>query len=397
MKKNNTRKIAIFILIGLLMVVGLKYGKIRKYFLEERYRQVLSKLNLSGRCYTPNADIIDVMRLNGIKYFEEDLKVIENSLYMLKNTPENDSPKIPLITHHIYFTYTKNPIKLHDFYIEKIKANFQRLNETNPEWEHYLWTDNETLFPEEITSIKGVKVMPIDKLSNHPLYPYLKASIQNGNKLRAYFMLASDTLRLMVVQKYGGIYNDIDYEIYNANELYALMKKFNFIGGRELNSESSYYGNAFIAASSDHPVINEAVDKMLAYNQNPNSIPVYMNSACNLLEKLYFTSPPLLTISYFKKNNIDGNKDVILPAWMIYNVNFAREKNGGCSYKDFTVAKFEEQSKDINNLIKNYTNNYKETIRSNYMDVYHDPMLFKNEFPIIGADMFCASWYVSRK
>lgn len=394
---TKIKKIIIFFLIVLILVIGSKFSKIKKYFLEERYNQVLSKLNISGKCFNPNVDIIDVMKLNGISYKSQDFTAINNSLAMLKSTLPSGEAKIPLITHHVYFTYDKNPIKLHDFYIEKIKANFKRLNETNPNWQHFLWTDNPDIFPSDITSIKGVKIQSLDVFMNHELYPYLKASIKKGNSLRAYFMLASDTLRLMVVQKFGGIYNDIDYEIYNAPELLGLMKKFDFIAGRELTADLSYYGNAFIAAKPNHPIINEAVSKMIIYNTDPNSIPIYMTNACNLLEKLYFTSPPLLTISFFKKNNIEGNTDVVLPSWMIYNVNFAREKNGGCSYTGFSREKFEAEEKDINLIINNYIKNYKNNTRSDYLDVYHNPILFKQDFPIIGADMFCASWYVNRK
>ena len=374
-----------------------KAKKVKKFFVEERYRSVISAIPFTNKCYSPQPDLLFVMEQNDINYKNSDQEVVKDSLHKLMNLSDKDSFKIPSITHHVYFTYDDNPIKLKDFFVEKMKANYSKLNNVKEDWNHYIWTNNINLFPDEIKNINGVKIMDLSEFKEHKLYSHLLAAINKGNKLRAYYMEASDMLRLMVLQKFGGIYNDMDYEIYNAIELTKLMKNFDFIGGREPLGEYSYYGNAFMAAKPEHPVINYAVGKLIDYDQG--NLPKYMQYPCNLFEKLYFTSPPLLTISYLKENNLGGNSDVILPAWMIYNVDFARHKNDGCAFANMSAEEFRIKNNLLNDLIEEFTISSQKKTSNDMIDIYYSSDGEKNRmlFPVIGADMFCASWYESRK
>lgn len=93
-----------------------------------------------------------------------------------------------------------------------------------------------------------------------------------------------------------------------------------------------------------------------------------------------------MTISYFAKNNINGNIDIILPPWMIYNSEFARFKNGGCEYLHM-------KKDNLTNLIEYFTKYGEVMIHTkNEKGIYYN-IEDRGLYPIIGADMFCASWY----
>jgi hypothetical protein len=384
------------IILMIIIVLGtMKVKKIKKFFVEERYRAVIAALPFTNKCYSPQPDLLFVMEQNNINYKYEDKEIVDTSLFKLLNLSNKDNYKIPIITHHIYFTYDDNPVKLKDFFIEKMKANYSKLNDINDQWKHYIWTNNVDLFPDEIKNFHGVRLMNLNEFRGHTLYSHLLSSINKGNKLRAYYAEASDILRLMALQKFGGIYNDMDYEIYNARVLSKLMQNFDFIGGRELPGEYSYYGNAFMAAKPDHPVINYAINKLIEYDQG--KLPEYIKYPCSLFEKLY--APPLLTISYMNANNVEGNLDVILPAWMIYNVEFARKKNGGCSFANMASDEFKVKNEILDSLIEEFTISSQKKKSEDIIDIYYtsNGTKDKNLFPVIGADMFCASWYESRR
>ena len=355
------------------------------------------------RCYTPD-DIAGTLAQEGFDYAKDDEAITSNSLAKIldKDIKPADQPKIPMVTHHVYFSSTINPIQLNGFFIEKIKANFNKLNQLG-DWQHILWTNQPDLFPQDIQSIKGVTIKTIAEFKDHILYSYLEDSIRKGNGLRAFFMESSDLLRLMAVQKFGGIYNDMDYEIYNAQALLNLMRKFDFIAGREHTARKSYYGNAFMAAKPNHPVINEAMARMINYDLNKwSSFPDYTKYPCHLYNKFYFKSPPLLTVAYFAKNNLGGNSDIILPSWMLFNVDFARGKNGACG-SEVNKEQFIASNNILDKLLVEFNTNFKTKDRvmkdpENPTDQGNDKLnIYYNlddraGFPIIGADMFCGSW-----
>jgi hypothetical protein len=193
----------------------------------------------------------------------------------------------------------------------------------------------------------------------------------------------------MVVQKFGGIYNDMDYEIYNAKALYNLMRKFDFIGGRELAKIESYIGNSFIASKANHHILNDVVIRMYNNISGLNGCN-YLKYPCNLYDKIYFNGIPLLTFAYFSKNNQEGNNDVILPPWMVFNVGFARFKNKTCIYEDIKADDFNKNNQNLDQLILEFNGQIKDGDSSND-NIYYN-LKDHDYFEIIGADMFCGGW-----
>ncbi len=84
---------------------------------------------------------------------------------------------------------------------------------------------------------------------------------------------------------------------------------------------------------------------------------------------------------------------------MIFNVGFARQKNGGCAYANMSEESFKKSNEILDSLIERYKIDSEKNL-----DIAEDKIYFnldgvKNRhlYPVIGADMFCASWYENRK
>ncbi len=399
----------ILILLSIVLVFGaIKHKKIKRYFAEQRYYNILVMVGIAKPCYDPYKNRADIFIQEGFDYKKYNDQIVADSLKKLSDKyMVLGGPKIPPITHQIYFTPSNKKTILKDFYIEKLKVNFNKLNETNGNWQHNIWTNNPEIFPDEVKQIKGVKIRDVKEFKKHQLYPTLIDVIKKGDGLVAYFAMASDLFRLLALQRDGGVYNDMDYEIYNAASLFELMKRFDFLGAREHFNSHSYYGNSFMAAKSNHPVINEALDLMVRnYRQDMNdkNTPDYIKYPCTENDRLYFDGPPLITLAYFSKNNQQGNSDVILPGWMSLNLYFAHYKNKFCDYNKITKQDFRKNNDNLDRLIREFTDNIKmEDVIKRYritnsadmvleeQNIYYD-IKYKEGFEIIGADMGCGTW-----
>jgi hypothetical protein len=185
------------------------------------------------------------------------------------------------------------------------------------------------------------------------------------------------------------MYNDMDYEIYNTEALFQLLKEFDFIGGREITKKQAYYSNAFMAVKPNHPIIEEALKRVMR-NHILDKVPNYVQFPCSEHARIYANGPALLTMAYFAKNNQDGNVDIILPTWMIMNATFARFKNIDCNYNAVTKEIFNEREANLQNLLKQYPTNTKEEGVDN-SNIYYS-IRDRKIYDIIGADMFCGGW-----
>lgn len=390
------RRIILLFIVVVLLVSFLRRDRIKLYFENERYYSILSLLHITKPHYKPYKSFYEIFKQEGFDYRQENAKVIEDSLAKLENINPQNQAIIPSITHQVYFTNLKNPKNLSPFYTENLRNSFNQLNELAA-WEHNIWTNYPDLFPDDIKTIKNVKIRDITELENHQLYNLLKKTVDKGGKDRAYYAAASDYTRLMVLQQYGGIYRDMDYEIYNPTKLFELMKSFDYIGARERVSIKSYYANAFIAAKPNHPIINEAVRLLYRNHHLGENDPIYLKYPSIEFDRIYFNGPPLITIAYFAKNNISNNRDIILPPWMIFNKAFAEFKNNGCNFNKMTLAEVVEKNNNLAQLITDFTEHSKDLtpydgkIELSEDNIYYNTK-YRSGYPIIGADMSCGTW-----
>ncbi len=391
----------------MIIFASCKYKKIYRYFAEQRYYSILVMLDLAKPCYDPYKKRADIFIHEHFDYQTENNQVVLDGLNKISQPLQSKQfVKIPLITHQIYFSHKNRTKPLADFYIEKMKATYAKLNELSNDWQHIIWTNNPNIFSEEITQFPGVKFKSISELHQHPLYNTLITTIEKASDLVAYLAEASDLFRLMALQKYGGIYYDMDYEIYNAAELLKYMQNFDFLGGRESVNSHSYYGNSFLAAKPNHPVINQAMNLMKRNYYPTSKSPLYIQYPCTENDRLYFNGPPLITLAYFAKNNIDGNNDLILPGWMIFNLYFAHFKNKYCDYAKITKEDFEQNNQNLHLLIEEFKKRFKqedindfykiENILTKDEDNIYYNLKYRDQLPIIGADMGCGTWVTAK-
>ncbi len=390
----NKKKIFILILLSMLLVLGP----------EEIMQASFLRLHILKKCYSPQnlGDSEAMMKQEGVSKHADQM-VINDGLNKLRNFHNIDEKlTISKISHHIHFAFSDVKQNINEFYMALLTTSFNKLNQASTGWKHYIWTNKKSIFPQEITNIPGVIVKDLKEFQNHELYPYIARAIDEANlaKSTAYFVEASDLTRLIVVQKYGGVYADMDYDIYNANALEKYLKKFDFIGGRETFAEHSYYGSAFFAAKPNHPIINYAV--LLALRNHNldkySKVPDYIKYPCNEIDRMYFGSPPLITLAYFAKNNINNNRDIILPAFMVYYASFARTKIGiSCDYSKITKETFLAQEGKLKQLLNDYLAKYPvEKIKTANIYFNHQDK-DRISYDIIGADMFCGKWMKSKK
>lgn len=157
-------------------------------------------------------------------------------------------------------------------------------------WEYMLWTD------------ENVKTI---KLHNQELYD---KSINYGEK--------ADILRLEVLEKYGGVYADIDYECFNSDVLEELHRSFDFYIGFEPIEHGFIYKfflfkvcNALIGAKPGHPLLKDLIVNMkanfLAYRD------------CTPVER---TGPSYITriICEYEKSHAHKQRNMYLPCTFFY-------------------------------------------------------------------------------
>ncbi len=392
-----------FIIVGLFIIALAFIPGVQKFFEKQRYYKYLLKMNIIKYCYVAHPDIKEIIAQEGFDYFSQDREVTSNSLRKLedKTIKKKDTPTIPTISHRVYFSAQDSQKKLDDFYIEEMKLHFNNLNSLSNTWKHFIWTNQPSLFPAEVIDIKGVEVRSIDEFKDHPTYDYVVEALNKGNNSRPYLTEATDFVRLMVVQKFGGVYTDNDYEIYNLEKFSDLMNKFDFIGARETIRLDSFYTNSFFAAKPNHPILNDILERRLR-NYNIIEAPIYTKYPCNIYDRILFNGPVLMAISYFAKNNIDGNDDIILPSWMMMNMDFSRYKNNNCKLSEITKDSFKKTSENLNEIIASFVikpkleewqHTYNLENPSSEQNIYYN-LKDRAMFSIIGSDASCGTWII---
>lgn len=249
-------------------------------------------------------------------------KWVEQAIMMLENIDsyKSDGYKIPTIKHMIYFTKNLNYTKLPDLYINKSFISSEKLSECEANFKHYIWTNNPNIDIGKLTSLPNIEIKLIEEFSDHPLYSYIEKLLKSEKIKTITLVKVSDISRIIISQKYGGIYTDFDYEIFDAPPIIQYMKSFNYFNSREFDFQDSFIGNAFFASSINHPIINEA-SKLISRNLNDTiNYPKYIKYPKTPSDELFMkTGPVVMTIAFFSQNNKNDNIDMLFPAAVFYN------------------------------------------------------------------------------
>jgi|GEM_PF-6784201 len=282
----------------------------------------------------------------------------------LNQTIDRVDLKIPSITHKIYLFKDGSTKSLSENNIQKIIRTSNGLNEVNKDYKHYFWTNNPANIDSRIKDIKNLKIVDFSEFSSHKVYEIITNHLNNANIASnpvPSLTQASDVLREIIMQKYGGTYHDVDYEIFNPKLYNIITQKYPLIVTQE-SSEERDIANFFIAATPGHPVINATIDIIHRnyYEPTPQYI-IYPIDPANQL--VYKAGPCALSAAFFKSAQDNPTDD-----------NYLFFIEGG-----LTNHQLARSTEPLNENCKN---------EGNIPDFY-----FQGQYvPTIGADTMCGSW-----
>ncbi|GLE05270.1 hypothetical protein PINS_up014282 [Pythium insidiosum] len=138
---------------------------------------------------------------------------------------DNEKPRVPHIIHHIWLGPRPIPAVC--------LAWMESWKKMHPSWEHRLWRDTDV---SELT------------LRNQAAFD---AAANFGEK--------SDIARYEILERFGGVYVDVDVECLCAFD--ALVARFDFIVGVS-NTSCVEINNAVIASAPQHPILQRLITKI---------------------------------------------------------------------------------------------------------------------------------------
>lgn len=336
------------------------------FFLEKLWDEVFEPSDFL--CHSVN--IID-HRINqflqeGFVFTEEKRKVAADARVKLLNLDkiESNELKVPLFSHQVYFTNINNPKEIDFVSLNKTIHSLNNLNQANENWHHYLWTNYPEIIQNEIVNIKNLEVLKYD---NNYIYN-ITDSFLGDLSARAieskFYSEASDMVRYAALMRIGGMYRDLDYEIYKAEGITRLLYHFNFVAGTEFDCPYSIFANGFIINNPGHPVISKIIEQIYRNKVERVDLPDYIKYPCNNMARVVFeTGPVAFTVAYFSVNNINGNNDIIMPNGILYNTNYSRSTT--------PTSRCYNPGLEANSTI----------------------IIDNKEFELLGADMNCGNWY----
>ena len=222
------------------------------------------------------------------------------SKIMNQNLAIEEGPinKIPYLVHHIWLTHPSSPREISINDILNTLNTKKKFEESSNKWNHIIWTNNKTLIPESIEQLEkeGITIRSIQYYKENIR---LFESISDLINLKQWGM-ASDILRYSLVEYFGGVYADLNFELTRTVE--SEMHKYDFF--------AQSYTNNFFAAKAFHPIIISLVDMV---ERNLNSPPSYIaaiEDADIFTKTLYFSLFPF-ALSFFNSAHKDNNIDII--------------------------------------------------------------------------------------
>lgn len=270
--------------------------------------------------YTGNYQYMDYMlkqenlSLNQAQDSFQNLYEANNYGQLLDENPNalNEDVKIPLITHKIWLTNPNKPVNMPEYYVKWFENSIKH-NPKKEGWVHYLWIQDEKLFPELIKRVKNtsIKIMVVSKdLPKEMLCGEIYDEALANNK----FGMASDVLRMEILRQFGGVYLDTDYELFHS--IKGLNTFYNFYCAIE--PMSNLICNAIVAASPYHPVIEKSLE-LIKRNANMETAPDYIkNCGDNGFKTIIVTGPGMITNAVALAAGQDGYKDIVFPSNILY-------------------------------------------------------------------------------
>lgn len=245
----------------------------------------------------------------------------------------NESHKIPLITHHIWLTNPDNPKNMEEDYIRWMENSIKH-NPIKDGWQHYLWIQDKKLLPDLVKILAQNNSIIIKELTEDVLSQIdNRIEFENALYIKRKFGMASDILRIELLNIFGGFYMDTDYEALQSFK--GLAKMYHFIAAQE--PMSHFVNNAFLASVPHHPIIKKMIE-FIKRNYNQDTRPEYMKIkndengqfSESVWTTILVTGPFMTTLAIANAIRQENMVDIILPPDLIYPV-----KHGLTGPQDF--------------------------------------------------------------
>jgi hypothetical protein len=327
--------------------------------------------------YSQFDNFFDRLKQENVAFNNDEMKFTFLQQYKTFQSAPDDlnlgsARKIPAIEHVVYL-FDEDDGNAHNFpdYIaERVKRSSQSLEDADT-FKHIVWTNFPNKIPTSFKVETGFEIRDIRELENvHAVYKNA-ASLISGAKTspqrKADLTQASDIIRALAVKKLGGVYHDMDYEIFDGGALNKAMQLYDLVLGKEFNWVESDIANCVFASSPDHGLISTLLDFMDRNLNHQKSAPEYVQRPFNQVDRILFeTGPSAMTAAYLKysqdiKAKGFADNGIVFPPNALNDYYYARHQAPLASHCPSDGIQ--------------YSRNYEGV-----------------DVPLIGGDLFCGSW-----
>ncbi len=246
-------------------------------------------------------------------YMQRERLYSSNKLEALFSEPLPSAPRIEQNLFSVWLTNANNPKEPKEQYVN-LAIKSTEMHSVSDGWNHYFVVQDPDLFPLTKAKLASTNVCLIS-------YQELIGSLElesefNQSITECRFAMASDILRVELLKAKGGAYLDID--LVTLQSLKPLFYLYDSIFGIEPMSE--FVGNAFMAASRDHPITNEMIRLMRRNFQYKHSNPTFYSAAAidDGFNTIVQTGPGVLTAAFYNASGCEGKRDILMPPEMFY-------------------------------------------------------------------------------
>lgn len=295
--------------------------------------ELLQLLVDHGAKHTTNSERLEEIIEGGLAYILLDPQFILDQKYKNLNADEALEPKMPYIIHHIWLTHPSSPREIRDIDIANVIATKNIFSQSPVQWQQIVWTNDPQLFPESVNQLEqaGIQVKCIyDHQENLKLFYLIETLID-----KKLWGQASDTLRIALLEYFGGVYADLNY-IFNR-EITSETHKYNFFTS---TYKDSYIANFFFGSSPAHPILQKTLSLI---KRNLLTPPTYIGTST------YFATANPIYLAYYSQANQNGNMDVIYPSTSYYRRS---KMNPNYHHHHPKTKKITPNSKKANQILK---------------------------------------------
>ena len=271
------------------------YNVAKRY--EHAFKSILDIFNGTNGWYSTNVHIgcVDPYKIEDKKEYEswdvpnisKDVSYVDRIAFVPENytVTDNNTNKIPKLLHLIWV----GPDRAPDF----LRTHVEGWAKLMPEWTIRIWTNddiNTNMFPEKAVEL-------------------INSVVKGAQK--------ADIMRYFIIEKYGGVYMDVDVVPHKSLDPLLKFKDANLVLCHDLPLTWEYIINAFFAAVPNHPILKTACQ--MCYKTILNTEDIHLK-----------TGPFLLGHAVAKTFNDD--KTYLLPVKSFYRSENNNERFGTHTY-----------------------------------------------------------------